>query len=70
MSTRIVAKDKQVRLKTFIITKQFEDDLEFCRDFDTTDAKIIRNAVHLYRLVREGKVKIASQDGQEGNISL
>lgn len=52
---------KDVKLKTFIITPQFEQDMEICRDFDTTDAKIIRNAVRLYRLVREGKVKIVNQ---------
>ncbi len=52
---------KDVKLKTFIITPQFEQDMEVCRDFDTTDAKIIRNAVRLYRLVREGKVKIVNQ---------
>lgn len=53
---------KDVKLKTFIITPQFEQDMEVCRDFDTTDAKIIRNAVRLYRLVREGKVKIVNQN--------
>ncbi len=52
---------KDVKLKTFIITDQFEEDIKVCRDFDTTDAKIIRNAVRLYRLVREGKVKIVNQ---------
>jgi hypothetical protein len=41
-------------LKTFIITPDFEEDMNFLRDFYSTDAKIIRAAVKLLRMVREG----------------
>jgi hypothetical protein len=50
--------DKDVKLKTFIIKPEFEQDLSFLRDFYTTDAQIIREAVHLLRLVREGVVQV------------
>jgi hypothetical protein len=42
-------------LKTFIITPDFEGDMEYLRDFYSTDAKIIREAVRLLRMVREGE---------------
>lgn len=49
---------KETKLKTFIITDQFEDDMKFLRDFYTTDAKIIREAVRLLVMVRNGSVHV------------
>lgn len=45
-------------LKTFIITPDFEEDMAFLRDFYSTDAKIIREAVRLLRMVREGSATV------------
>ncbi len=52
---------KETKLKTFIITDQFEKDMKFLRDFYTTDAKIIREAVKLLAMVRNGSVTVASK---------
>ena len=54
-------KKKETKLKTFIITDQFEDDMKFLRDFYTTDAKIIREAVKLLALVRNGSVMVSKK---------
>jgi hypothetical protein len=54
-------KKKETKLKTFIITDQFEDDMKFLRDFYTTDAKIIREAVKLLTLVRNGSVMVSKK---------
>ena len=48
----------KVKLKTFIITPSFEDDLQFLRDFYNTDAKILREAVRLLALVRKGEAQV------------
>ncbi len=52
---------KETKLKTFIITDQFEDDMKFLRDFYTTDAKIIREAVKLLAMVRTGSVQVTNR---------
>ena len=52
---------KETKLKTFIITDQFEDDMKFLRDFYTTDAKIIREAVKLLAMVRTGSVQVTNK---------
>lgn len=52
---------KETKLKTFIITDQFEDDMKFLRDFYTTDAKIIREAVRLLAMVRSGNVQVTNK---------
>ena len=52
---------KETKLKTFIITDQFEDDMKFLRDFYTTDAKIIREAVRLLAMVRLGNVQVTNK---------
>jgi hypothetical protein len=50
--------EKKVKLKTFIITDSFEDDMKYLRDFYTTDAKIIREGVRLLALVRKGDAQV------------
>lgn len=52
---------KETKLKTFIITDQFEKDIKFLRDFYTTDAKIIREAVKLLAMVRNGSVTVSNK---------
>jgi hypothetical protein len=50
--------EKKTKLKTFILTPQFEEEIRFLRDFYTTDTKIIREAVHLLTLVRKGDAQV------------
>lgn len=56
--------DDKVKLKTFIIKPEFEQDLVFLRDFYTTDASIIREAVRLLRMVREGTVQVTRNNSK------